>query len=71
MLENNYISGMVSIFSKYYMDDGCLLLNDTFPYMVIDGHLQWNLVCERGSNAKYCSFGAEAGMFERIGTAKL
>ena len=40
-------TGMVSTFSKYYMDDDCLLLNDTFPYMLIDGHLQWNVPYEQ------------------------
>ena len=47
LLEVVRSAGMVSTFSKYYMDDGCLLLNDTFPYMLIDGHLQWNVPYEQ------------------------
>lgn len=39
--------GMTSTFSKYYVDDGCLLLNNIFPYMLIDGRLKWNVPYEQ------------------------
>jgi hypothetical protein len=40
-------SGMTSTFFNYYMDDGCQLLNDTFPYMIIEGQLEWNVPYNR------------------------
>lgn len=39
--------GMISTFFNYYMDDGCQLLNDTFPYMIIEGQLEWNVPYNR------------------------
>lgn len=29
------------------MNDGCQLLNDTFPYIIIEGQLEWNVPYNR------------------------
>lgn len=39
--------GMTSAFFNYYMNDGCQLLNDTFPYIIIEGQLEWNVPYNR------------------------
>lgn len=41
--------GIVSAFPKYYVDDGCLLINGVFPYMLVDGVLMWNVSYDKVS----------------------